>query len=302
MSSYSFDISSVNKKYKKDKWVLKDISFSLKPGTIVGLIGKNGVGKTTIMKSMTGLIDYQSGSIKIGNQDIKKNPEALKNVGSLIEQPGVYNYLTGQQNLILFSKLFGSTRQSLDKILNLTGVNKFGNIKVKNYSLGMKQKLGIAMALIDEPKFLILDEPFNGLDPDSVIEVRTLLKDLSKKGIGILISSHILSELDKIVDQAIFIRKGEIVEKVSLNTFEDNSKSIMVNIPDINILKNNLSDFRYKENLQIINEDTILIKAETKEIEQAILKYLIENDVSINSISDNLNLEYLYNKHLGGEN
>lgn len=208
-------VNDLNKSIK-NKPILKDISFQMNSGEIVGLIGGNGAGKTTLMKSIIGLINYQSGEI-ITNISSDVNSTSI---GALIESPGIYPYLSGYDNLKLFNE--SRNKDDINNIITKLKMNDYISKKAKTYSLGMKQKLGIAMALLNNPQLIILDEPMNGLDPRAVKDVRDVLVELSGKGVAILISSHILSELIKITDSLLIIDRGEIIKRTTMD--EINSK------------------------------------------------------------------------------
>lgn len=219
-------VKNVNKKVK-NKSILSDISFEIKKGEIVGLVGANGAGKTTLMKSILGLINYQSGEIIT---DIKMDANS-SDIGALIEAPGIYPYLSGYDNLKLFNE--SKDDNDITDIITKLKMNDYISKKAKNYSLGMKQKLGIAMALLNNPQLIILDEPMNGLDPRAVKDVRDVLVDLSKKGVAILISSHILSELIKITDSLLIIDRGEIIKRTTMAEIKSKGEDIESILLDI---------------------------------------------------------------------
>lgn len=207
-------IIGLNKTYK-DKQVLTDFSLELHKGEIMGLIGGNGAGKTSIFKSILGLVKMDSGVISINSKQIDfSSKDYLEKIGTIIEYPTFYESLTAKQNLLLTSKLYKLNKFSdehVSKFLSLVGLENEANNKVSKFSLGMKQRLGLAQALIHDPIILLLDEPFNGLDPKGVKEFRELLLSLSIQGVGIIISSHSLEELNKIVDTVTIIDKGKLI-------------------------------------------------------------------------------------------
>lgn len=204
------NLEGVNKSFGNSQ-VLFDLSFNINRGRIVGLIGPNGAGKTTIMKSIAGLTDYQ-GSIKISGKKVSKNNTLpLKKVGSLIETPGIYPFMSGFNNLKLYADKTRMEYADLGRILDRTGITQLAHKKAKKYSLGMKQRLGVAIALLNNPELVILDEPMNGLDPESVHAMRSLLTSLADHGISVLISSHILSELELIADDLVVVNHGHIL-------------------------------------------------------------------------------------------
>ncbi|KRM95170.1 ABC transporter-like protein [Liquorilactobacillus aquaticus DSM 21051] len=221
-------VKKLNKSFGKNK-VLKDVSFNVQPGKIVGLVGPNGAGKTTIMKAILGLFDFQSGSILIDGKDVSiTKHQALSEVGALIEYPGIYPFLTGMQHLELFADNAAESKKDIQNIIDELQIGSYINRKAKAYSLGMKQKLGIALALLNNPKFVILDEPMNGLDPKATKELRNLILSLAKKGTTFLISSHILSELEKLVDEIVVIDKGKIIKQTSMEALSDSNGNYLI--------------------------------------------------------------------------
>lgn len=206
------------------KEIIKGISFSIKEGEILGFLGPNGAGKTTTIKMIVGLIKPDKGTITISGHDTtKETEEALSSVGAVVENPELYGYLTGRQNLEQTARFYKSiTKEDIDHIGNLIGLTTNLDEKVKKYSLGMKQRLGLGIALLSKPKLLILDEPTNGLDPTGIIQFRKLLKKEAKENkMAIFISSHILSEIEHVCDKVAFINNGTIKSFEELN---DNSK------------------------------------------------------------------------------
>lgn len=210
------------------KKIIKDVSFKVYPGSIVGLVGPNGAGKTTIMKTILGLTKFE-GSITLDNAPVKENDhKALSRVGALIENPAIYPFLTGKQNL----ELYGYEASNIDKIVTKLGMGSYIDQKSKGYSLGMKQKLGIAIALLNNPKLVILDEPMNGLDVESTILVRKIIKTMAEKGTAFLISSHVLSELQKVMSQVVLINDGEIIADKDVVEFNELSLKEFKVIPE----------------------------------------------------------------------
>jgi ABC-2 type transport system ATP-binding protein len=212
------EVKNVSKSFGVRK-VLDDISFDIYEGDIVGLIGPNGAGKTTLIKTILSLYKKDSGSIKICGYDTVKDLEkSLSNVGCIIESPDMYQNLSGRNNLKITEILSeNDTKEYTDYIIKLVKLEDRINEKVKKYSLGMKQRLGLANALLKRPKLLILDEPTNGLDPLGIKEIRDILKNLSiKENIAILISSHILSEIENICDRVLIINEGKLVSNFGI--------------------------------------------------------------------------------------
>lgn len=194
--------------------IIKGISFELKEGEVFGFLGPNGAGKTTTIRMLVGLIKPTSGSIKICGFTIEDQfTEALKNLGCIVENPELYPYLSGYDNLIHFSRMLeGISEERIHEVTELVGLSERIHDKVKTYSLGMRQRIGIAQALLGKPKVLILDEPTNGLDPAGIREMRTFIRSLAEnEGISVLVSSHLLSEIQLLCDRVAIISKGTII-------------------------------------------------------------------------------------------
>ncbi len=198
---------NISKRFKNQD-VLKHINITLENNEVYGLLGINGAGKTTLMKIICGILQQDSGEILLDNQPMKRND--LHKVGSLIETPTTYNHLSAQDNLKIVCLNESVDFSEIKNVLSLVNLNVDKKKKVKDFSLGMKQRLGIAMALIKKPEILVLDEPSNGLDPDGIQELRELLKLLTEQGTSIIISSHILSEIQVLADHIGIIHEGEL--------------------------------------------------------------------------------------------
>lgn len=219
-------VENVTKVINK-KSIVKDISFSINEGEILGFLGPNGAGKSTTLRMIVGLSKPTSGKIEICGHSITENYiKAMSNIGSIIEGPDLYNYMSGMDNMkMLASMNKGVGEKDIYDIVELVGLKNRINDKVNTYSLGMKQRLGLAQALINNPKLLILDEPTNGLDPAGINEFRNIVKTLAKeKNISVLVSSHLMSEIEIICDKVSIIKNGAILKngnvKELLNTKE----------------------------------------------------------------------------------
>ena len=196
--------------------LVKNATFEVKPGEIIGLIGPNGAGKTTIMKTILGLMKFK-GKVVVNGREVSENDhQALDKAGALIEHPAIYPFLTGMQNLTLYAH----DQKDMANLISELQMSSYINNKAKGYSLGMKQKLGIAIALLNQPQIVILDEPMNGLDIESTIKVRKLIKRYSDQGTAFLISSHILSELQKVMTRVVLISGGQIILNKEVAEFE----------------------------------------------------------------------------------
>lgn len=212
------EVKSLSKSFGR-KRILNNVNLSIYEGDIVGLIGPNGAGKTTLIKSMLGLLKIDSGSVCINNFDIKKDFEkAMSNIGAIIEKPDLYENLSGIKNIKITSILNNiKDKEYVNKVIRMVKLNTRIDDKVKKYSLGMKQRLALANAIIKKPRLLILDEPTNGLDPLGIKELREIIKDINKEmGISVLISSHILSEIENVCDKIIIIDNGYVIEELDV--------------------------------------------------------------------------------------
>lgn len=210
------------KKQVKDKIIVENISFSVNKGDVIGLIGPNGAGKTTIIKLILGLIKITEGKVFINGYDIQKDfIKAIEKVGAIVETPDLYMYLSGYDNLKITANNYNNiTKDRINEVIKLVGLENRIKDKVSTYSLGMRQRLGIAEAIINNPKLLILDEPTNGLDIEGIIEIRNLIKSLSEQGIAILVSSHNLSEIDNVCNRIIAIKNGKIIINETIEKFK----------------------------------------------------------------------------------
>jgi len=217
MKNIILDVKSVSKKVRR-RHLVKEVSFQIGEGEICGLLGPNGAGKTTLIRLLTGLIKPTGGEVFINNKHIvSQRKEALQNVGAIVESPIFFPYMTGKENLTNLARLHSfhtkqKRQQRVKEVLDIVGLTGREKDKVRTYSLGMKQRLGIAQALLGDPDLLILDEPANGLDPMGVRELRELLFTLKRDyNKTILISSHLLDELQRVCDQIVVMREGELM-------------------------------------------------------------------------------------------
>jgi ABC-2 type transport system ATP-binding protein len=207
------ETTNLNYHFSKNDQVLKDINLFVPEGSIYGFLGPNGAGKTTTLKLILGLLRNQTGQIRFFDKPFKENRiEILKNIGSLIEAPSIYPQLTAKENLKVWQKIYQCPKEKIDEVLEIVDLAKTGKKKAGKFSLGMKQRLSIAIALLHDPKLLILDEPTNGLDPSGIMEIRKLLIKINQeKNTTIVISSHLLSEIEKLVTHVGIINRGEIL-------------------------------------------------------------------------------------------
>ena len=232
MGGYIVETRGLEKSFKNFKAV-QGIDLRVKRGTIYGFLGPNGAGKSTTIRMLLGLIKPTSGKVKVLGKNIEsEREEILKNVGALVETPSYYGHLTAYENLELTRKILKLDKQEIDKVLDFVKLSEVRNKKVKEFSLGMKQRLGIAQALMGNPELIILDEPTNGLDPSGIHEIRDLIKSLPKeKGTTVIVSSHILSEIELMADEVGIIKKGELLYQGTIeNLRENNASKILVGV------------------------------------------------------------------------
>ncbi len=292
MSKVVLECENLCKRFK-GKELVSDVSFSLREGDIMGFIGPNGAGKTSTIKLILGLYRLNSGSVKIYGYDLSKEyVKAIRNVGAIIENPDMYMYLSGYENLMISAKLYNISKDRVDEVVRLVNLEKRIHDKVSKYSLGMRQRLGIAQAILHNPKILILDEPTNGLDPEGIIELKLLLKNLASKGMAIMVSSHILSELESFCNIVCIINKGKVINCGDINklvNISNNSYLIEVN--------NTLVDL---DNYSVVDDKHIRVNVNGKYLNR-IIKKLIKNNIHIYEIKKEvLSLEEIFMSLVGG--
>lgn len=284
-------VRNISKTINKKK-ILDNINFDVYEGEIVGLVGKNGAGKSTLLKIMTGLYSYDEGEIYYYNYNLKTDYEkAMSIVGTLIENPDMYSNLTGKKNLEIFKSMFkGIDEGTIEEIARIVEMEKYLGKKFKTYSLGMKERLGIASSLINKPKILILDEPTNGLDREGVKNTMKMLKDL--KDTTIIISSHMLSDIEELCNKIIFINDGKIDSiKIKQN---DKKKNIVFEVDDFSKARLIIKDYCINENLEVYESDDIV---------SLINKELVLNDINVYRISEATNtLEKDFFRMIGKSN
>lgn len=297
MTNTILKCESLNKSFGKKK-ILKDVSFTIKKGDILGFIGPNGSGKTTTIKLILGLNSIDSGNVTINGFDIKKDFEsAIKGVGAIVENPDMYMYLSGYENLKLVANMYNVSSSKIDEVVKLVKLEGRIKDKVSKYSLGMRQRLGIAQALINSPNLLILDEPTNGLDPEGIKELRDLLKNLAKKeNIAVLISSHNLAELDSFCNKVCIIQNGTIIESNEVKKLKKEvSNSTYIFEVSNSTLVNNVID-----NIKVLDSTHFSIKSKKEEIPNIITK-LINNNILIYEVYENkISLEEAFLNKTGG--
>lgn len=288
------ECQNISKRFGK-KQILNNVSFEIDAGDILAFIGPNGAGKTTAIKLILGLQKIDEGKVIINGYDVSKDfVNAIKRVGAIVENPDTYMYLTGWQNLKLIANLYPNvTDEKIKEIVEYVGLEKRINESVSKYSLGMRQRLGIARALLNNPNILILDEPTNGLDPEGIKDLRDLLKKLAKDGMGILISSHNLAELESFCNKVLIIDAGNIIESSEVNAFRKNENRYIFKVKDTTnidikgVYEVKKTSFRFDG---------------TKEEISKVIKDLVKKDIDIYEVmEDRLTLEEAFLKKTGGK-
>ncbi|UJL46773.1 ATP-binding cassette domain-containing protein [Virgibacillus sp. NKC19-16] len=301
MSEYILKTNNLTKQYRND-FALKDINMTIGKGEIYGFIGQNGAGKSTMLRIATGLAFPSSGSIELfGNN--QSFTQAQKRIGAIVEKPALFPNMTAYENLEVHRLQKGIPgKDCIKRALDLVGLNDTGKKKTKDFSLGMKQRLGLAICLLSSPEFLILDEPTNGLDPMGIIELRELLKRLNREtGLTVLISSHILSELHQLATNYGIIHKGRLLEQLTAEELDEKCKQhlrIKVDNPNMGatVLENDLSTTDY----EVIADGMIKLYDYLDDI-RTVSKALTANDLVIEHLSQNGDsLESYFSKLVGG--
>jgi ABC-type multidrug transport system ATPase subunit len=285
------DIKNLSKQFTGIKAV-DDLSFSVQKKEVYGFLGQNGAGKSTTIRMLLTLIRPTSGSITVFGKNIQTNRrEILQKIGAIIEKPDLYKYLTALQNLKIVSKLSGvhSTQKQLMKQLEKVGIAERANSKVKSFSQGMKQRLGIACALIHNPELIILDEPTNGLDPQGIADVRNLILQLSKEeGKTIFVSSHLLSEIEVVADSMLIIDKGrKVAEGKVADLLNPANTLVEIDTTDKEATRNILQQTQWQV---VLPSDKIVLKMHRKDIPH-LAKFLIEKNIDIIAIQPKHSLE-----------
>lgn len=284
MSDSIIQTKALSFRYSKHYRVLEDISLNIPRGSIYGFLGPNGAGKSTTMRLLTGIIPEQGKeSIYLFGEPLKNQlPEVFHRIGSLVESPALYLHLSGINNLRYVAKVRGIGYDKIPSVLDRVDLSKAGNFKVKQYSLGMKQRLAIAMALLSEPELLLLDEPVNGLDPTGIVEVRKLLVKLNQEnGVTIFVSSHLLSEIEKMCTHVGIIHKGKLKFEGTMRELSAQSGKLNVQITTdyaerwVDVIKEVYSD------VNLVNETQFVVLIRDKSEIPALSKLVIERGINL---------------------
>jgi lantibiotic transport system ATP-binding protein len=280
---YCIETINLAHKFSDNEHVLDNINLQVIEGSIYGFLGPNGAGKTTTLKLILGLLKKQQGEISIFGKSLGKNRiEILKNIGSLIESPSLYGHLTAIENLNLLQKIYQCPKERIQKVLDLVGLSSTGNKKTSQFSLGMKQRLSIAIALLHNPSLLILDEPTNGLDPNGMIEIRELLIKLNREQrITIVISSHLLAEIEKLVSYVGVINKGKLLFQGTLEELKNKQKETLRIVFETNNIEKTLQIFSANHLTANIEDGKIILPSISKKTIAHITEQLIKNDIEV---------------------
>ncbi|REK74479.1 ABC transporter ATP-binding protein [Paenibacillus paeoniae] len=275
---YIIETTSLSKQYGHET-VVNQVNLKVQPGTIYGLLGENGAGKTTLMKMLTTLALPTQGAIKLFGTTLERNSDLMSEVGAMIETPVFYSSLSAEENLMIHCRYKKVPLSDMKEYLEMLGIYKHRDKKVKQFSLGMKQRLGLARSLIGNPRLLILDEPINGLDPSGIKEIRELLIRLKKeRGTTILLSSHILNEIEHCADTIGFMHKGVLCKEKGIGELQDAE----IRLYEIKIKHLDLHVEKLKKVFEVVNiyHQTVVVSAAGLTATEAI-KRLIENEIEM---------------------
>ena len=270
-------ITNLNKIFNKHLHAVKNVSFEIKKGNVYGILGPNGSGKSTTLGIVLNVVNKTSGDFEWFGGKVATH-DALKKVGAIIERPNFYPYMTAKENLELVCKIKGTPFSKVDEKLELVGLLERKNDKFKTYSLGMKQRLAIASALLNDPEILILDEPTNGLDPQGIRQIRDIIKVIASQGTTILLASHLLDEVEKVCSHVVVLRKGEMLYQGTVHNMIENNSFFELKSNDMLRLKTVLGEQSFVENT--IEEDGKLLVYLKQDIAARDLNsYLFEQNI-----------------------
>ena len=275
------EVQNIQKKIGS-KIIIDEVSFHVPKGKIVGLLGPNGAGKTTLIRMIVGLMRLSQGEIIIANHSLKKTyRQAIAEVGAIVENPEFYNYMSGMDNLMQYARMSKKKVMPEEILAIIKQVHLEDHIgkKVKTYSLGMRQRLGVAQALIHHPSLLVLDEPMNGLDPMGMKGFREMIRDLKNKGLSVILSSHQLSDIELVADELVIVQNGKVTHQVSMNELKNQQLTMII------------ESQKTEEVIRFLRQEGVAVEQHSKQIwvtlEQdirvSLLKDLVENDLAISA-------------------
>lgn len=278
------EIKNLSKFFGKSK-VVDSINLEVKAGEIYGFLGPNGAGKTTTIKMILGLLSIDEGEILVNGYNVKRNFEkAMENASGIVENPDMYKYMSGIDNLKLYARLRNVKKERIDEVIELVGMKDAAKMKVSKYSLGMKQRMGLALTLLHSPKLLILDEPTNGLDPAGIKHLRDILKNIAKKdNVAVFVSSHILTEMELMCDKVAVINKGKIVKVEEIHKIIDGAnieEETVISVKQLQKGEELLRDNGYEVK---VADGNLSVKVDQNNVPE-VLKLLAKNDIDVFSI------------------
>jgi ABC-type multidrug transport system ATPase subunit len=283
--NYIVETSQLSKTFGREHAV-SGIELRIAPGEIYGFLGPNGAGKSTTIRMLLGLMQPTSGSVKLFGEELKQNRlTLLKQIGALVETPSYYPHLTAYENLETSRKILGVSKKRIDDVLQMVRLYDVKDKKVKGFSLGMKQRLGIAATMLHEPQLLILDEPTNGLDPSGILEIRQLIKNLARnQGVTILISSHLLSEIDQLATTIGVLNRGKLLFQGAIETLREKAQSsILLNVEPLEAAVYFLKQMEYQPQL---TENGIRLPYLNNEQLAGLIKRLVEENFSVYRVEE----------------
>ena len=295
--TYSIETKNLSHQFSPGNALLKNINLKVPEGSIFGFLGKNGAGKTTTLKLILGLLKIQQGDVSIFGQTLAKHRiSILKEIGSLIESPSFYGHLSARDNLMILQKIYQCPKERIEEVLAVVGLADVGKKKVHQFSLGMKQRLSIGIALLHQPKLLILDEPTNGLDPNGIIEIRTLLKNINAKfGTTIIISSHLLSEIEKMVSHLAIINEGTLVFQGAFDALKLKQKELATIKIETNDLPETCEILIARGLQPTIKQEAVIIKSVAPSELAQIIKTLIIKGLEVYQVTgETMDLEAMF--------
>ncbi|GGM33850.1 putative ABC transporter ATP-binding protein YhcH [Paraliobacillus quinghaiensis] len=282
MTKPAMQLTDLNKTIGK-KQIIKDLSFSIYPGEVFGFLGPNGAGKTTTIRMMVGLMKITSGEVLIQGKSIRTNfKEAIKEVGAIVENPEMYPFMSGWKNLVHYARMIpGISEDRIKEVIRLVGLEKVIKEKVGRYSLGMRQRLGIAQALLHNPSILILDEPTNGLDPSGIKEIRHYIRKLAEEeNVAVIVSSHLLAEMELMCDRIGIIKNGELISINEVDEESDQQEMQEVHLV-AEPLENAKEIIESEQDIEVrVDKDMLIFSVNRAQI-PAIIKRLATEEVDI---------------------
>ena len=275
-------ISNLNKRFNKYVHAVKNVSFEIQKGNVYGILGPNGSGKSTTLGIVLNVVNKTSGSFEWFGGKVATH-EALKKVGAIIERPNFYPYMSAKENLELVCKIKGTSFQKVDEKLELVGLLERKNDKFRTYSLGMKQRLAIASALLNDPEILILDEPTNGLDPQGIRQIRDIIKVIAAQGTTILLASHLLDEVEKVCSHVVVLRKGEMLYQGTVHNMLDQISFFELQTNDIQKLQTVLATHPEIEKM-VEQNGKLLVYTKKELIASDLNAFLFQNNIALDHL------------------